>query len=308
VTGAAGLVGSHTCAELVKAGWKVRAFVRNPAKAAARLAHLPVEFHGGDVRDPESLEKAMRGCGSVVHLAAIAIERSGQGYADVNTEATKTLIAAARSAGIERLVFTSQNGADSSSQHALLRSKGLAQDAVTQSGLAYTVLRPSVIFGPEDEFVNVLARLVKLTPIAFPLPDGGKARFQPVAVADVAKAIRLSLESKAARGAVYSLGGPSPLTLREITEIIFAAMGTSRIIVGVPVSALRPLLALAAKVIPNPPVTPELLDLLSLDNTVPENALTETFGIAPTPFAPDELHYLRRITVSSALHSLFERR
>ena len=273
-----------------------------------RLAHLPVEFHGGDVRDSEALGKALRGCSSVVHLAAIAIEKSGQGYADVNTEATKTLIAAARSAGVERLVFTSQNGADSRSPHAFLRSKGLAQDAVTQSGLAYTVLRPSVIFGPEDEFINVLGRLVKLTPFVFPLPDGGKARFQPVAVTDVAKAIRLSLESKAARGAVYALGGPSPLTLREMTEIIFAAMGTSRTIVGVPASALRPLLAFVARVIPNPPVTPELLDLLSLDNTVPENALTETFGVAPIPFAPDELHYLRRITVSSALHSLFERR
>jgi uncharacterized protein YbjT (DUF2867 family) len=282
--------------------------VRNPAKAAMRLAHLPVEFHGGDVRDRESLEKALRGCGSVVHLAAIAIEKPGQSYADVNAEATKTLIAAARLAGVERLVFVSQNGADSSSPHAFLRSKGQAEDAVTQSGLAYTVLRPSVIFGPEDEFINVLGRLVKLTPFVFPLPDGGKARFQPVSAADVAKAIRLSLESKVARGAVYSLGGPSPLTLREMTEIIFAAMGTFRTIVGVPVSALRPLLAFAARVIPNPPVTPELLDLLGLDNTVPKNALTETFGIAPTPFAPDELHYLRRITVSSALRSLFERR
>ena len=138
VTGAAGLVGRHTCEELTKAGWKVRALVRNPAKAAMRLAHMPVELHVGDVRDAESVGKAMSGCGSVVHLAAVAIERKGQGYADINTDATVVLIEASRAAGIDRFIFMSQNGADSSSPHAFLKSKGLAQDAVVASGLSHT--------------------------------------------------------------------------------------------------------------------------------------------------------------------------
>ncbi len=120
--------------------------------------------------------------------------------------------------------------------------------------------------------------------------------------------MRISLEKESTRGGIYPLGGRSPLTLREMTEIILAAMGTSRRIVSVPVSALKPLLALLAKTIPNPPVTPELLGMLALDNTVKDNALTSTFGITPVPFAPDELSYLRRITVSSALRSLFESR
>lgn len=273
-----------------------------------RLAHLPIELHVGDVRDAESVGKAIAGCGSVVHLAAVAIERKGQSYEDVNTGATAALIGAARAAGAERFIYMSQNGADSSSPHAFLRSKGVAEDAVVGSGLSHTVLKPSVIFGPEDEFVNVLARLVRLTPLVFPLPDGGRARFQPIAVRDVAKAVRLSLEKAATRRGTYSLGGPAALSLREMTDRILVAMGETRKIVGIPVSALRPLIALAATVIPNPPVTPSLLGLLSLDNTVPDNALMDVFGITPTPFAPDELQYLRRITVSSALSSLFERR
>ena len=105
VTGAAGLVGRHACEELTKTGWKVRALVRNPAKAAMRLAHLPVELHVGDVREAEAVGKAMAGCGSVIHLAAVAIERKGQSYDDTNTDATNVLIEAARSAGAERFIY-----------------------------------------------------------------------------------------------------------------------------------------------------------------------------------------------------------
>jgi len=308
VSGAAGLVGRHTCEELTKAGWKVRAFVRNPSKAAMRLAHLPVELQVGDVRNRDSVEKAMAGCGSVVHLAAVAIEKKGESYEDVNTAGTKALLDAARSAGVDRFIYMSQNGADSSSRYSFLRSKGLGQNAVATAGLSHTILRPSVIFGPEDEFVNVLARLVRLSPLIYPLPDGGRARFQPIAVRDVAKAVRVSLEKQATRRGTYSIGGPTPLSLREMTERILAAMGVKRKIISIPVAALRPVIALAAKTIPNPPVTPGLLDLLSLDNTVPDNALAPVFGITPTPFAPDELQYLRRITASDALSSLFKTR
>jgi NADH dehydrogenase len=272
-----------------------------------RLAHMPVEFFVGDIRNAESLEKAMNGTGTVVHLAAIAIERRGQSYEDVNTDATRLLAQAARTAKVERFIHMSQNGADSNSPHRFLRSKGLAEDAVKQSRLAYTVLRPSVIFGPEDEFVNVLARLVRLTPVLFPLPDGGTARFQPIAVQDVAKAVRLCVEKLGTRGGVYPIGGPAPLTLREMTQRILAAMGAKRKIVGVPVTAMRPLIGLLGKMLPNPPVTAGLLDLLSLENTVPANALIGVFGVTPIPFVPENLQYLRRITASSALRSLFER-
>jgi uncharacterized protein YbjT (DUF2867 family) len=308
VTGAAGLVGIHTCRELTKNGWQVRALVRDPARAAMALGQLPVEFRVGDARDASTLRSSLSGCGAVVHLAAIAIEKKGESYRESNTAATERLISAARAENVQRIIFMSQNGADSRSPYPFLRSKGVAQDSIKTSGLRWTVFRPSVIFGPEDQFVNVLGRLIRLTPKIFPLPNGGSARFQPIAADDVARVVRLTLEKKETLGQVYELGGAVPLTLREMTERILTAMGTTRMLVSVPVKALRPVVALAQRVLPNPPVTSGLLDLLALDNTVARNALTETFKIVPIPFAADELQYLRRITAKNAFRSLFERK
>jgi NADH dehydrogenase len=199
----------------------------------------------------------------------------------------------------------SQNGADSASPYRFLRSKGIAQDLVTASALRWTVLRPSVIFGPEDEFVNVLARLIRLTPGIFPLPGGGRARFQPVCVDDVAGAIGAALDDDHTIGGLYALGGPAPLSLRQMVERILTAMQTGRAIVGIPVPLIRPIVALMQRALPNPPVTTSLLDLLAIDNTIPNNALTSTFGMEPTPFAPEELLYLRAITAREAIASLW---
>ena len=308
VTGASGLVGTHTCRELTKNGWKVRAMIRDQTRAAMSLGQLPVEFRVGDVRDATALRSSLNGCGAVIHLAAIAIEKKNEKYTESNTAATERLISACRAENVQRLIFMSQNGADSKSKFPFLHSKGVAQDSVKTSGLRWTILRPSVIFGPEDAFVNVLGRLIRLTPKFFPLPDGGSARFQPIAVDDVARVVRLCLEKKETVGQVYELGGSTPLTLREMTERILTAMNRSRRLVPVPVALLRPVIALAQRILPNPPVTSSLLDLLALDNTVPRNALTEVFGIVPVPFAADELQYLRRITAKGAFRSLFSRR
>jgi NADH dehydrogenase len=303
VTGAAGLVGAAVCRELASRGWKVRALVRNAFKAAATLADAALEIRVGDVRDDAAVRTAMNGAGTVIHLAAIAIERRGQTYEEVNTTGTRSLLDAARDNGARRFVFMSQNGASPESRSRFLRSKGVAEQMVRESGLQWTVFRPSVIFGPDDEFVNVLARLVRLSPGVLPLPDGGRARFQPIAVRDVARAVGMSLIRSDTINGVYPLGGPAALSLREMTERVLLAMRAHRLIAAIPRQALAPLVALLQRVLPNPPVTTSLLELLGEDNVVPDNALAY-FGIEPTPFAPEELEYLRRVTVGSALRDM----
>ena len=304
VTGASGLVGSHLCEVLVTGGWKIRAIVRDTNKAARRLGHLPIEIRTGDIRNVADMRSALKGAGAVVHLAAIAIEKPGESYSSTNADATRVLIDSATAEGAQRFVHMSQNGSDSKSPYAFLRSKGVAQDLVQESNLRWTILRPSVIVGPEDEFVNVLARLVRLSPLIFPLPGGGTARFQPIAVADVVRAIVKCLEDDSTVRRSYTIGGPAPLTLRQMTERILIAMNASRSLVSVPVPALRPIVAIAQRMLPNPPVTTSLLDLLEVDNTTEPNDLREKLGIDPVPFAPEELLYLRKITVGAALSSL----
>ncbi len=305
VTGAAGLVGSHTCRELSARGWTVRALVRNETKARARLGGAAVEIAVGDLRDATAVAAAVRGASAIVHCAAIAIETKEQSYEAVNTEATAALLSAASGAAVPRFVHMSQNGASSSSPHRFLRSKGIAEDLVRASDRAWTVLRPSVIFGPEDEFVNVLARLVLLSPVVYPLPGGGVALFQPVAVGDVAKAIAISLERESTVGQAFALGGPEPLSLREITQRVLAAMGAHRTLVSAPVGVLKPLVAVAQRLLPNPPVTTGLLALLANDNVTPDNAVKPVFDIDPTPFDSQSLSYLRTLTAGDALRSLF---
>ena len=305
VTGGSGLVGTHLCRLLVEAGWKVRALVRDAEKAATRIGHLRLEIRSADIRDAEAMRSALTGSGALVHLAAIAIEKGAESYEASNTDATGVILAAARSADVSRIVYMSQNGASSSSPYRFLRSKGLAENMVTDSQTRWSVLKPSVIFGPEDEFINVLARMIRLSPVVFPLPGGGTARFQPIAVDDVARAVKKCLEDPATIRKTFTIGGSTPLTLRQMTERILVAMNTSRRLVGVPVSAIRPLVAAAQKLLPRPPVTTGLLELLDMDNVVPENDLATGLGIDPVPFAPEELLYLREITAGSALRSLF---
>jgi uncharacterized protein YbjT (DUF2867 family) len=306
VTGAAGFVGHNTVRRLVEEGRPVRAMVRNPAKGRARLGDIAdqVDIVQADVADRDALVAAMEGVGAVVHLVAIALEKGGQTYEEVNHQGTVNVVDAATAVGVERFVFMSQNGADASLPYRFLRSKGLAQDHVEAHARNWTVLRPSSIFGPDDEFFNSIARLVRLTPIAFPLIGGGDAEFQPVSVHDVAEAIVRSLDDDGTVGRRLGLGGPEVLTLGEIERRILRTLDARRVLVPAPTWLLRGPVFLMERLLPGSPVTSELLDLLALPNVVPDNAVVEHFGIAPRAFAGADIEYLREATVGEAIRSL----
>lgn len=309
VTGAAGFVGNNVVHKLLNNGKTVRALVRKGGmeKARIRLGKFSeqVLIVEGDVRDRERMMEVMRGATAVVHTVAISMEKRGATYEDVNFQGTINVVDAAEKAGVERFIYIGQNGSSSSVPYRFLNSKGKAQDYVASSKLAWTALRPSAIFGPQDEFFNTFARLVRLTPIIFPLIGGGKAEFQPVSVYDVAEAVWRALDDDKTIGQAYDLGGPEVLTLGEIEKRVIEALGTSRLLVPVPVALLRPVVIIMQSVLPGSPVSTGLLDLLAVPNTVPHNGLVEAFGITPIPFSGEHIAYLRNNTAGQALNKFF---
>lgn len=307
VTGAAGYLGNQIVKKLVTLGHPVRAMVRRPAKAQLRLREVAasIEIVEGDVTAPASLPPVMENVSAVIHLVAIAMEKGGQTYEEVNFQGTVNVLDAAQTAGVKRFINMSQNGARGDLPYRFLASKGRAQEYVAASTLQWTALRPSAIFGPQDEFFNTFARLLKLTPIVFPLIGGDKAEFQPVSVHDVVEAAIRSLDDEGVIGMELALGGPEVLTLGEIEGRIIDAMNTWRLLVPVPVAALRPVVSVMEAILPGSPVSASLLELLAVPNTVPDNALVTHFGMQPVPFAGEHIAYLKDNTIGDAFAKFF---
>lgn len=306
VTGAAGFVGNTTVRRLAEIGRPVRAVVRNLEKAEKRLAGVKdrIEIVECDVSDSETMATLMHDVTAVIHLAAIAIEKGPRTYEAVNYRGTVNVVDAANRAGVERFINMSQNGADSSSPYPFLQSKGRAQNYVAESARNWTALRPSSIFGPRDEFFNSIARLVRLTPVVFPLIGGGEARFQPVSVDDVVEAIVRSLDDDSTIGKKLDLGGPEVLTMAEIEHRILRALDSRRFLFPAPTWLLRIPVAVMEHTLPGSPVSSGLLDLLALDNVTRDNALIEHFRMQPRPFDGEHVAYLRENTVARAIDKL----
>lgn len=307
VTGANGYVGNNIVPKLVERGYQVRAQVRNMETTNMRLGDYmdKIEVVQGDVTDRDSMARIMEGVDAVIHLVAIAIEKGGATYEEVNYQGTINVVDAAVDAGVKRFINMSQNGASSDLPYRFLKSKGKAQEYVAQSGLAWTALRPSAIFGEQDEFFNTFARLVPLSPLVYPLIGGGKAEFQPVSVLDVAEAAVRALEDDSTIGKELVLGGPEVLTLGEIERRVIAAIGAKRALIPVSVGLLRPVVTIMQSVLPGSPVTTSLLDLLAVPNTVEDNALVNQFGMEPIPFEGEHITYLKENNVSDTLNQFF---
>jgi uncharacterized protein YbjT (DUF2867 family) len=303
VTGASGYVGSHIVRRLVETGKPVRAFVRSrqSAQKEGRLKGLDVDWAEGDVTRPETLSPAIEGASAIIHTVAIAIEKGRRTYEEINYQGTVNVVEATRAAGVQRLINISQLGADASLPYRFLASKGKAQEYVAASGLDWTAFRPSVIWGPEDEFANTFARLVPFSPIIFPIVGGEEAKFQPVWVEDLVTCIARALDEPGTIRKEYEVGGPEVLTLEEIERRTLKAVGAQRRMVHFPMPILRVVVTLMETLLPAPPVTRSLLELLAVSNVTRTNAIQQ-FVPDPRPFtAENAAPYMRQFRARQTL-------
>lgn len=300
VTGASGFVGRHMVPALIDAGHRVVAMVRTPTSGelvSGRLRaeqRLNLELRSGDVTRPESLAPAFAGVDGVLHLVAIPRDfRDGADLRLINTEGTRAVVAAMKAAGVRRLVHMGAMGvADYPSLH-YASSKARAEALVADSGLDWTILKPSLQFGPGDGFFNIIADLVRMSPGVVPVPGDGSARFQPIHVDDVARVAVASFADPGTVGEHYDLGGPRYWTYREITQEVLRAMGRRRAILPMPVPLIR-LVAGAAERVRFPfPVATDQLRQLRLDNIAALDVIPTRFGFQPRAM-DGALGYLRQ--------------
>ncbi len=284
VFGGSGFIGRHLIGRLARQGWTIRAAVRSPSRAGflkpmGEVGQVtPIR---APIQDRIAVESAVAGADAVINLVGILYERGPQTFAAVHAHGAQAVAAAAAAAGVERLVQVSALGADHHGRSDYARSKGAGEAAVRTAFPEAVILRPSVVFGPEDSFFNRFAGLARVSPV-LPLIGGGKTRFQPVYVGDVADAIATSVSDPACAGRTYELGGPHVYTFKELMELVLRQIHRRRLLVPWPF-ALAELQAVFLELLPVPPLTRDQVRLLRRDNVVTEGALTlADLGITAT--------------------------
>jgi NADH dehydrogenase len=290
VFGGSGFLGRNVVRTLAKRGYRIRVAVRRP-ELAGHLQPLgrvgQIHAVQANLRYPASVEAAMRDSHVAINLVGILAESGAQTFDAVQAKGAAS-VAQAASAGGAGMVHISAIGADENSPSRYARAKAAGEQAVRAAVPSAIIMRPSIVFGPEDQFSNRFAALARLSP-ALPLIGGGMTKMQPVYVGDVATAIADAVEGKAKSGSTYELGGPEVLTMREIMQIILAVTGRDRMLVSLPFGLAR-LQAMFLQFAPGAlKLTPDQVELLRVDNVVSDTTKAAGLTLEGLGITPDSL-------------------
>ncbi len=309
VFGGSGFIGRHLIRRLAKSGAQIRIATRNPGKATflktAGAVGQIVPFATDCTKD-ESVARAVQGADVVINLLGVLYERGSQSFQGVHVDAAARIARLAAASGVNRLIQISAIGADANSPSSYARSKAAGEQAVLSAFPAATILRPSIVFGPEDNFFNKFAAMAQKAP-ALPLIGGGKTRFQPVYVGNLADAVVAALANDGSRGKTYELGGPRVYSFRELLELTQKDILRHRPLVTIPWNIAESLAGLLEKIpVLAPALTRDQVALLRRDNVVSPDALGfKDLGI--TELATCEVilpTYLSRFIVGGKYNSL----
>jgi uncharacterized protein YbjT (DUF2867 family) len=299
VFGGSGFIGTQVVRALAKRGLRVRAAVRRPWRGY-RLRMLgdvgQIEVAQANLRVPSSVERALDGAEACVNLVGVIAERGRQGFQSVHAMGAQTVAEAAARAGVRRLVQISALGASADAGSKYARSKAAGEAAARAAMPAAVILRPSIVFGPEDAFFNRFARMATLSPV-LPLIGGGQTRFQPVFVGDVADAVVGGLLDEGTSGQTFELGGPGVFTFGALMRLMLKEIGRNALLIPVPFPVAR-LIGAAGDLqamVTAPVLTSDQVAQLRTDNVVSDGALgLSALGVAPTALQPILPTYLYR--------------
>ncbi len=296
VFGGSGFVGRYVVERLADRGAVVTVAVRDPerAKYLRPLGDVgQVSPIRADLRDEAAVQAAVAEADAVINLVGILFESGRQGFRGAHVEGPALLAGASKTAGVQHFVQVSAIGADPAASSDYARSKAAGEQAVRLAFPEATILRPSIVFGPEDGFFNRFAALARFLP-ALPLYGGGRTRFQPVYVCDLADAILAAIDQPSAAGQTYEIGGPRTYSFAELMRITLSEVRRRRLLLPVPF-AVGALQAALFELLPNPPLTRDQLRQLRHDNMVAPGALgLADLGITPTSLETIISTYLAR--------------
>jgi uncharacterized protein YbjT (DUF2867 family) len=307
VFGGSGFLGRHVVRALAYRGYRIRVAVRRPELAG----HLQPMGRVGQIhavqanlRYPGSVAAALRDADIAVNLVGILFERGRQRFDAVISAGAETVAKAASAADVS-LVHISAIGADPNSTSRYARAKAEGERRVLAAHSDAVIMRPSVVFGPEDDFFNRFAAMSRLSP-ALPLPGGGHTRMQPVFAGDVGEAIARAVDGELESGAIYELGGPDIYTFKALMQIVLATVQRRRLLIPLPFGLMK-LQAAVLQFLPKPPITPDQVELLKRDNVVSDQAkragrILEGMGIVPESIEAIVPTYLWRFRKTGQFH------
>jgi NADH dehydrogenase len=286
VAGGTGFVGAGVVRELARRGKPVAVLSRDAVSSANRFPGLAVELREGDVQRPNSLAAALAGVETVIGCQQFPnspIENRAKGFTfdEVDARGTENLVRAAKGAGASRYVYLSGVGAAPDAGRHWFRAKWRAETAVRESGMTYTILRPSWVYGPEDRSLNRFLSMSRFLPFVPLIGNASKQRLQPVFVDDVAKAVAESLDNAAAANQVFEIGGPEVLTMAEIVRAALHASNRRRVLLASPKPVMK-ILASVLQLLPGKPLTPDAVDFITADAIADPAEIERALGLKMT--------------------------
>jgi NADH dehydrogenase len=310
VTGATGYIGRALVQRLARDGYPMRVLVTpRDARSSRMVWPAGVQVIPGSIHDAESLHRAMTDAHTVYHLASAQWWGRRRDLERIDLDGPRRIVTAARAARIGRLMIMSHLGAAPSSAFTLMRAKGQVEEITRASGLAYTIFRSGIVFGPGDSFVNGIALLLRANPFIFFQPGQGEGLLHPIYIDDLIEALVRSLENLNTVDQTLEIGGPEYMTYNEVVRTVMRVTGARRTLVSVPPYALRSMTSLVNRFFPHWPMTTQWLDILAANRTAPLGNLYDLFAVRPQRFEDTIVTYMRgRRYLPELLRALLLRR